>query len=271
MPSFDWTYDDMLDLAKAVTDPNANIWGMYAAVGWFLHTLPVANGHAANFRLMGEDNRQSVAATPEVIADLQWLQDLLLKENVQPTSKQISEYGLKPDTGVAFAAGNILFAPIGDWDLKTLERAQFEWDILPFPRGREKQVTYRHVGAAAITKASKDKDEAFMFLSFLFSEEAQKVMIESGAAAWVQSPELERYYDEVPIWEGKDREVVKKSAKMGHYTTNATLMNMVELEDNVMNRIRDILNKGGNFSDVIPYVEEYNRLVLETRKELGLE
>ena len=271
MPGYDWTYDDMLELAKAATDPNSNTWGMYAATGWFLHTLPVANGHAANFRLMGEGNLENVAYKPEVIADLQWLQDLLLKDNVQPTAKQVSEYGIKSDTGAAFADGNILFAPIADWDLTTLKRAKFEWDILPFPRGREKQVTFRHIGSAAITKASPDKEEAFMFLSFLFSEEAQKVMIENGSAAWVQSPELENYYDQVPIWEGRNTEVVKMSAKMGQYTTDSSVMNLVELEDKVMYRIREIMGKGGNFSDVIPYVEEYNRLAQETRIAMGLE
>ena len=270
MPSLDWTYDEMLEMAKVATDPNNNTWGMYGTTGWFLHTLPVANGHAANFYLMGEGNLKSVADTPEVIADLQWLQDLVVKWNVHPNEDQIKEFGLKGDHGAAFADGNILFAPLADWNLTTMKRAQFDWDILPFPRGKKRQVTYRHFGAMAITKASKDKEEAFMFMSFLFSEEAQKVMIENGSAAWVLTPELEKYYDEVPIWEGRNTEVVRMSARMGQYSAGPSIMNLVEYQDSVMARIHPIINKGGNFSDIIPYVEKYNQLAAETRAAIGL-
>lgn len=270
MPPLDWTYNDMLDIAKEATDLNANDWGMYGIMDWFLNTLPVANGNAKNFRLMGEGNLRSVADTPGVLADLQWLQDLKLMWNVTPTDQQIRENGIKSDTGVAFIGGNILFAAIADWDLPTLQkRAQFEWDILPFPRGTEEQVTSRHIGLMAMTKASENKEAAFTFMSYLFSEEAQKIMIENGMAAWVRSPELDNYYSEVPIWEGKNRDVVLKSAQMGLMSTDATMLNLKEYGESIMARIVQIMNKGGNFSDIIPYVEKYNRNVEATRAEIG--
>jgi ABC-type glycerol-3-phosphate transport system substrate-binding protein len=271
LPSYDWTYDDMLQMAKVATDPNANTWGMYGVIGWFFHTLPVANGHAENYRLMSEGNLRSVADTPGVLADLQWLQDLIHKENVHPNKDQIAQFGIKNDNGAAFVDGNILFTAIADWDLPTLANAAFEWDVLPFPRGAVRQVTYRHVGPAAITKASKDPEEAFMFLSFLFSEEAQKAMIENGSAAWVQSPELENYYDQVDIWKGRNTEVVKMSAKMGLYTTDPGVINLTDLQYKINDPLVKMINEGGNFSDIIPFVEEYNKNAAETRKALGLE
>lgn len=270
MPALDWTYEDMLEDAKAATDLNANDWGMYGTVGWFLHTLPVANGNAANFRLMGENNLKSVADSPGVIQDLQWLQDIILKWNVTPTSQQVREYGIKADTGVAFVGGNILYAAVADWDLPVLtQRAQFEWDILPFPRGKESQVTFRHMGLMGMTKASKHKEEAFLFMSYLFTEEAQKIMIEQGMAAWVKSPALDNYYTQVPIWEGRNREVVLKSAQMPLLSSDATMLNLREYGEKVTARIDQILTRGGNFSDVIPYIEEYNRLAETTRAEIG--
>ncbi len=269
MPPLDWTYDDMLALAKVVADPSANIWGMYGT-SWLTDIMTVANGSAANFRLMGKDHLESVADTPEVLADLQWLQDLTLKWNVVPTEEQADENGIPGDTSAAFIKGNILMAAVADWDLQRLiTRAEFDWDVLPFPVGRQKQVTMHQVGPMAMTKASVNKEEAFLFMSFLFSEEAQKVMIENGSAAWVLSPELDAYYDQVEIWGDKNREVVKMSAKMGHYTSDSLVMNLRDYQDSVFARIDVIMRNGGNFSEVIPYVEEYNRKIAEIRKEIG--
>lgn len=268
MPSTDWTYDDMLELAKSATDKNANDWGLYGA-GWLTDIMTVANGSAANFRLMGENNEKSVADRPETLADLQWMQDLYLKWNVTPTPEQVDKNGIPNDAGAAFVKGNILMIPAADWDLKTLQRAPFEWDVLPFPKGKARQVTMHQVGPMAITKASQHKEEAFLFMSFLYSVEAQKAMIENGSAAWVQSPELDDYYDQVPIWQGKNTEVIKMNAKMGHYTSDSTVINLVDFNNSVRARVDKIMTKGGNFSDIIPYVEEYNKNVAEIRAAIG--
>jgi hypothetical protein len=110
-----------------------------------------------------------------------------------------------------------------------------------------------------------------MFLSFLFSEEAQKAMIENGAAAWVQSPELENYYDVVDIWKGRNLDVVKMSAKMPQYTADPSVVNLTEVQYNVNEPLVKKIHEGGNFSDIIPFVEEYNRHAAEARVEMGFE
>lgn len=269
MPSNDWTYEDLLEMAKKATNKDANDWGMFGLAGDLKDIMAIANGSAGSARLMSADKTKSVADTPEVLADLQWAQDLIQKWNVQPNAKQIQDNGFNNDPAVNFVNGNVLFITGVDWILPTLQTATFEWDVLPFPRGTERQVTLHQVGPMSMTKASKHKEEAFMFLSYLFSEEAQKLSIDNGSGSWVKSPAIAAHYDQASMWSGKNIEAVKWSAQNCCYWNDMNVMDLGDYVNSVSARINKIMTEGGNFSDVIPYVEEYNRKAADTRKALG--
>ncbi|WP_309121114.1 extracellular solute-binding protein [Paenibacillus sp.] len=269
MPGKDWTYDDLLEMAKTATNKDANDWGMFGLAGDMNDIRAIANGSAGSARLLSEDRTKSVADSPEVLADLQWSQDLIRKWNVQPNPEQIKENGFNADPAVNFVNGNVLFITGVDWILPTLQQATFEWDVLPFPRGTERQVTLHQVGPMSMVKASKHKEEAFMFLSYLFSEKAQKLSIDNGSGSWVISPEIDAHYEQTSIWSGKDVEAVKMSAQMCCYWNDMNVMDLGDYVNNVSARISRIMTEGGDFSEVIPFVEEYNRKAADTRKALG--
>lgn len=268
MPSNDWTYDQMLEMAKKATNPSANEWGGIGLSGDLSQIMPIANGNAANYRLMNEDMTQSVANSPGVLADLKWVQELTTKWHIQPTPEEAKSLGFDQDG--AFYKGNFLFMIGADWYLPGLkENTSFEWDVLPMPKGKVTQATVHQAGAIAIPKASKHKEEAFMYISFLFSEEAQKTMIENGSGAFVRTPELDSYYDQVDVWKGKNVEAIKMNGNMPVFSRDPAITEFSYLRDGVLGRITTKLAKGGDFNEIIPFVEKYNTNAAAARKALG--
>ncbi|MFD0715989.1 ABC transporter substrate-binding protein [Paenibacillus sp. GCM10027626] len=268
MPSNDWTYDDMLEMAKQATDAQANDWGM---IGMGISDImAMANGHAAKSRYMNEDNTQSVAHTPGVMEDLKWQQELVHKWHVQPSKAEAEKLGFNGDPGNEFLKGNFLFMLGADWYLEGLQKdANFEWDVLPLPKGKVKQTTVHQVGLMSMPKASKHKEEAFLYMSFLFDEVAQKVMIGNGSGAFVKSPELDKYFTEVPVWQGKNVEAIQLSSSMCCYSSDATMVELPEYMNKSIAALTKAMDTGSSLNAIIPYVEAYNKKALETRANLG--
>jgi len=270
MPSNDWTYDEMLNMMIKATNKDANDWGLIGTAALLAELRSIANGNTANFRWMNEDLTQSVLNRPEVIADLQWGQDLLLRYNVEPTADQKKELGVPGDPGAAFLNGNFLFFGAADWNISQLQGATFDWDVLPFPRGIKSQVTQHQVGPMSIVKSSEHIEEAFMFMSFLFSEKPQIAAIDNGAGAWVKSPAIDTHFDKVALWEGKNVEAIKLTSTLCCYGKDIQMVNFTDyVFGGALAKANALMSGGGNFSELIPLVEDYNRKVAETRAAMG--
>ncbi len=269
MPGNDWTYDELLEMAKQATDPAANDWGISGLVDEFTSILAMANGSAANYRYMSEDNSISLVNTPAVLEDLKWSQELTTKWHVRPSDMEREKLGMQGDSVEVFLQGNSLFTLGADWNLETLKNATFEWDVLPMPVGKAQQATVHQAGAIGIPKASKYKEEAFLYISFLFDLEAQKTMIENGSGAWVQDQILHEYYAEVPMWQGKNVDAIRMNSEMCCFSRDPSVADLVTLVDSVNGPVAGMITKGGDFSSRIPAVEAYNLKAAETRKALG--
>ena len=268
MPSNDWTYDDLLEAAKKATNSANNDWGGHG-LNQLADYRAMANGSAGGWRLMNAEGTQSVAHTPAVMADLQWVQELTTKWHIQPTSEEMASLGIPGNPAEAFLNGNILFFVGADWELEGLKQATFEWDVLPMPKGTVKQATVHQSGSIAIPSASEHIEEAFMFISFLFDVEAQKKFIETGSAAFVKDPALDNYYDQVPIWQGKNIEAIKRSADMCCFSNDPIITELGDLVGKVNGPIYGMLQNGGNLSEIIPAVEAYNEKADLTRRKLS--
>ncbi|MCQ6557680.1 extracellular solute-binding protein [Paenibacillus mendelii] len=271
MPSNDWTYDDFLEMAKKATDPAASEYGisydqtMYYFLNWI---YPVANGSADNLIFMNKNLTQSVANTPEVIADLKWLQDLTTKWHVRPTAAEGEKLGW--ERGNNFLTGKVLFSMGLDWLLPGYQKeAKFEWDILPMPRGKATQATLQIQGPTAILSASKHKAEAFLWLSFQYELEMQKWMMRNGSNTWVIHPELEDYIDQVPLWQGKNKEAVKMTTTMCCGMPGASVPDWSEYQGTIDTAIIGPMYDGSDLNAIIPKVEAFNKKTLESRKLLG--
>ncbi|MFD0711489.1 ABC transporter substrate-binding protein [Paenibacillus sp. GCM10027626] len=269
MPPNDWTYDDFRRMAKAATDPVAGEYGLTnnsLFAGHFTTAMAVANGSAPNLAYMNEDLTQSILNSPAVLADIKWMQELMTKDGSLPGYKKSAELGGSVDK---FINGKTLFDIGGDWVLEPLSNeAKFQWDVLPFPRGKVKQSTYHIYGPIALLAGSKYKDAAYKWISFQFEMEAQKWKIDHGANASVISDELIAYIDQSPLWQGKNTSAVKLTKDMGSIAPGPTIPAFSEYmwwQPWVSETILD----GKDPSSVIPLVEAWNKKTLQLRDEVS--
>ncbi|WP_224753377.1 extracellular solute-binding protein [Paenibacillus terricola] len=211
MPSNDWTYDEMVELATKATDVSIQQYGLDFSppITWYVKCLySIANGHAEHPFFMNGDLTESVIDTPEVIADLQWLYDLVNKHQVIINEKLIGTFPIQP-----FFEGKTLllaaeYPPDPSW--------KFDWDVLPMPRGTKKQATMHQITPMGILQASQYKEEAYKFISFFYELETQKFLADEAKVTTVRHPELDHYYDEISHWKGKNVEAIKLSNTIGY-------------------------------------------------------
>ncbi|OMF29391.1 hypothetical protein BK133_17805 [Paenibacillus sp. FSL H8-0548] len=267
MPANDWTYDDFRDVAKKITDPEAGEYGLTTQPEFqmrVLSTKAIADGHAANIHYLNEDLTQSLLNTPDVMNDVRWLADFVWKDGSMQSNAKAAEQG---DVTREFINGKTGFAIGGDWVLPGLKKdAKFEWDVLPFPRGKVSQPGYSIYGPLSLLSGSKHKEEAFLWISFQFSKEAQKWKIDQGANASVIDPELTAYYDETPMWEGKNKEAVKIAKENAKIQPGVTVPAWSEYNWN--NILNEIIFDGADINRLIPETEQWNKRTLEVRESL---
>lgn len=267
MPKNDWTYDQFREIAKAATDPAAGEYGLtsgYAFPTYFLTAIPVANGHAPNLFYLNKDLTQSVMNTPEVLGDIKWFQELVTKDGSMASAKKDKELGGSVSN---FINGKTLFEIGGDWILEPLmKEAKFNFDVLPFPKGKVSQDTVHIYGPIAMLAGSKHKEEAWKWISFQFETEAQKWKIDHGSNASVISDELKNYIDQSPLWKGKNTEAVKMTKDMCCILPGGTIP---ALQENPYTQTYDLVLNEKDVNSLIPLVEAWNKKTLELRKALG--
>ncbi|RKP53085.1 extracellular solute-binding protein [Cohnella endophytica] len=267
MPANDWTYDDFRNVAKKITDPDAGEFGLTTQAEFqmrLLSTKAVADGHAANLQYMNEDLTQSVMNSPEVMSDVKWLQEFVTKDGSMQSNDAATASG---NVSREFKNGKTGFAIGGDWVLPGLKKeAKFNWDVLPFPRGTQSQPGYTIYGPLSLLAGSKHKEEAFLWLSFQFTMEAQKWKIDQGANASVIDPALTAYYDETEMWKGKNTEAVKIAKENAKIQPGLTVPGWGEYNwNNIMN---DIIFGTRDINDIIPETEAWNKKTLELAASL---
>lgn len=267
MPPNDWTYDDFRDIAKKLTNPDAGEYGLTTQAEFqmrLLSTKAIADGHAANLQYMNEDLTQSVMNTPDVINDVKWLQEFVTKDGSLQNNAAATAQG---DVTREFINGKTGFAIGGDWVLPKLkDNAKFEWDVLPFPRGKVSQPGYTIYGPLALLAGSKHKEEAFLWLSFQFTKEAQMWKIDQGANASVIDPELTAYYEKTPMWKGKNIAAVQIAKENAIIQPGVTIPGWGEYNWN--NILNDVIFGEGDINEIIPLTEAWNKKTLELRASL---
>ncbi|QNK54873.1 extracellular solute-binding protein [Paenibacillus sp. PAMC21692] len=270
MPPYDWTYDDMLEMAKKATDPAANEYGisydslMASHFNWI---LPVANGHAPNLRFFNEDLSQNLLNTPDVLADMKWLQELTTKWHVRPSDEEAEKLGWEKANN--FLTGKVLFTLGADWVIPGYnELATFDWDVLPLPRGKEKQVTVQLLGPIAMLSASKNKDAAFKWISFQFELEAQKWNVKNGSNTFVIHPDIDDEIDRTPTWKGKNTEVIKMTKEMCCYLPGPTIPDFDEFQ-NIDAALFESMYKEFDITSLVSRVDKFNESTMKLRKEMG--
>jgi multiple sugar transport system substrate-binding protein len=171
-PDETWTWQDFVDAARALTDPETGIYGCDAIV---FHGIWFDLIGAFGDPIIDEQGRFALGGCAERL-----LEELyqLTKEGVMAKPATLAMGATAVDL---FAAGRAAMAFNGSWmTTQYKDITNFAWDIAPNPLVDGRRYAGLHTGFFAINAKSKVKDAAWKFVEFCLGEEAQN-MITRGA------------------------------------------------------------------------------------------
>jgi multiple sugar transport system substrate-binding protein len=173
-PNASWTWDDFVSAARRLTSGEGadKIYG--AAHGfWFAPLFDQIWMYGGD--VLSEDGTQCVMDSPEAIAAVQSIADLI-KEGVIPSNQQLEGQGplqflLGGRTAMAIDAGR--------WGAYELREGRIDWAVAPLPMGPEGRANFFHLAMYGITRNSDSPENAWEFLKFMVSEEAIQLAAEN--------------------------------------------------------------------------------------------
>lgn len=177
-PNENWTWNDLLVAAKKITNPEKGVYGFGAPLDLQqgFDNFIFQNGG----EVLSADKTKSGLDTPAVKEAIQWYVDLSLKEKVSPNQQQFSENSYT----AFFESGKTAMALFGSWMLSEFGANEYvaqNCDVAVLPQGKQRATIFNGLGNA-VAANTPHKEEAWKFVEFLGSEEANKIQAESGVA-----------------------------------------------------------------------------------------
>lgn len=169
-PQRDWTQEDLVAAAKALTadtdnDGKIDQWG-YTFPWWPV----VLEMYGAS--IWSEDGTICTMNSPEGVKAIQSIVDARYEDKFSPTTDALAEQG---DWDM-FISGKLAMFPTGPWAIQPFNDkiTNFTYDIAHMPAG-DKQATHVYANAYAMAAASKNKEAAWKFLAFAAGPEGTKI------------------------------------------------------------------------------------------------
>ncbi|MFI6793892.1 ABC transporter substrate-binding protein [Nonomuraea sp. NPDC050383] len=203
-PDASWTWDDVRAAAKKLTDPAKGVHGI-GAMPWsqevFYNTIFQAGGY-----VISDDKKKSGYDDPATIEGLRFWKDLL-DQKLSPTVQQMTDN----DPIEMFKSGKLAMWYDGSYDASQYFKTEgLKAGVAPLPAGPKGEATVIHGLANVVYAKTKHPQEAWEFVKFLGSEQANRIQAEAGAVipayeglqgSWVKSMpglDLQAFIDQVP-------------------------------------------------------------------------
>lgn len=197
-PTDDWTWEDMLDKAKALTKKDAEgRTTQYGFYGWAWQNFVYGNGGGVVDDVKAPT--KTLLDDPKTVEGLQFYADLINKYQVMPTTVALSNLGMGID--LMFASGRLAMFLSGIWETPALrEKYSFHWDVAMFPKNKDGLRKFGSGGTGyGILKSTKHPKEAWEVVKALTSAPIQARIADKGLAQpslrsvaegehWAQSP-----------------------------------------------------------------------------------
>ena len=173
-----WTWDKMVEYARKLTDTSG---GAAKTMYGFNDDRNIASGGLPNWiwgakgDILNADMTKCLLNTPEAVAGIKFIQDLIHKEGVAPKADTMKDVDL-------VATGRI-----GMWmswrGLSVGYRAfTYKWDVVPAPTGAAGKMTLYKGNSMCIAKATKIVDPSWQLARHITGKEADQVYIMNGGA-----------------------------------------------------------------------------------------
>jgi multiple sugar transport system substrate-binding protein len=178
-PAKDWTWDKVLDVARAITrlgaDGRATQWGMV----WTLNNFRTAGlllMWAHGGKLFDDDeNPRTLSADPAGAAGIQWMVDLFVKHRVAAQAADAQAAGVT-NTDQLLATGNVGFN-YSSLTWRPYRAYNFKADVQLLPRGPAKQVGGTWASCLCMPSSTRNPDAAMSFITHVTGPVGQKLMI----------------------------------------------------------------------------------------------
>jgi len=179
-PTDDWTWSDMLRLARELTQKDAagrvTQYGFYT---WAWQNFLYGNGGGLvddvkhPTRTIMDDDRSAMG--------LQFYADLSNLYEAMPTPTAFTNFGMGADR--MFANGRIAMFLSGIWETPQFRNYDFQWDVVMFPKNDKGVRAFGTGGTGyAILKTSRHKQAAWEVIKALTGPEGQKQFAKRGLA-----------------------------------------------------------------------------------------
>ncbi len=172
-PDDQWTWNDLVDAAKKLTDTEKGIYGFLAdnniEEGW--GNFVYQNGGA-----LVRPNGKSGWDMPETIGAMQRWIDFSLKDGSSPPIVEADNQ--------LFLSGKVAMRQMGSWMVSTMigsDYAKANMNMTVLPKGKKRAVSYNGLGYV-IGANTKNLETAWAFTKVLASEEGQRLQGENSAA-----------------------------------------------------------------------------------------
>lgn len=191
-PDDTWDWAKLVEVGKQLTiDSDANgtpdQWGLYTETSdmenyWL--SLVWQNGGD----VMAPDGKTTVVDSPQAAGGIQFLQDLIYKDQI------LADPSVFAETGDAFEQGLAAMEINGSWLVPTHTAAGIDFGIAPLPSGPAGRFTSVNPTGAVVYKGTKSPDAAWRFVKYLASPEAQVKLMELKASIPVSKEVLSGAY-----------------------------------------------------------------------------
>ncbi len=192
MPADDWTWTDLLTYAQAMTNADADQWGIYISPVnppyWGASFI-----HGAGGTVLNAAKDQCTLSAPEAQAGLQFIADLIFEHEVMPAPVTL-EGQANP-----FVTGKVGLYFGGTWQEGEIREAGFDWDFAPMPAHPDTGVRSVQMGSNAwsILSTTEHPDAAWQLVHYLMGEGGQRGMMTNGVpglTAVVESAEYQELH-----------------------------------------------------------------------------
>lgn len=196
-PTDDWTMDDIIEIGKELTkdtdeDGVVDQFG-YARAWWPFHVWPY------NGKILSDDYKECLLSETEAVKGLQQMVDLWLEYKIAPSPEQIQTLSDWDMWGM----GKLAMYPIGPWAIGPFQDTEFDWDAIVHPGGTRKS-TFLFSNCYAVTKDTKNPEEAWELIKFLTGAEGSTIRQKGGyeiaankeASKYFKNPEMKPENDQ---------------------------------------------------------------------------
>ena len=231
-PEDDWTMDEFLETAKALTVKDGDKTTQFGVENFYLKELMTAHGT----NIMNPETSELTLDDSKTIEAIELSQSLINEFNVQPTGAQTE--GMSS----LFLSGVAAMSMAGPWDWVEFEKnAAFEFDIVPLPSGSEKgtlsPAAYLPISISADTDYP---EESWELLEFLTYGGGQDIQAEIASAV----PVVNRATDDVLSFAGApdNAQVLVDQLENGSVVANTPYQKDVPEIENRVTALVETLN-----------------------------